>query len=168
MLTKDPSGIGWLFVRSVLKDVRPGDKMAMLLVVQMLAVHDGTMSHAILLAGSEHLERRESFANIFNKLARTFALQMDTLHRLRSGPEPKVTVNNVSVNDGGQAIVGTVNHNGGDKGKVDGTRSPPLLTDQSDTAMPIIEPDDQFGTTEPGIEQDQEPAPSTKRRKRRG
>jgi hypothetical protein len=168
-LTKDPSGIGWLFARSVLKDVRPGDKMAMLLVVQMLAVHDGIMSHAILLAGSEHLEQRESFANIFNKLARTFAHQMDTLHRLRSGPEPKVTVNNVSVSDGGQAIVGPVTQNGGGTGGAAIAKPLLALTDQSGTDMPILQPEEQpAGTVPPIIEQDQEPGPSTKRRKRRG
>ena len=28
--------------------------------------------------------------NIFNKLARTYAAQLETLQRIRSGPEPKL------------------------------------------------------------------------------
>lgn len=160
-LTKDPHGFGWLFARSVLKDVRPGDKMGMLLVVQMLAVHDGTMTHAMLLAGSEHLGQRESFANIFNKLARTYAHQMDTLQRLRSGPEPKLSV---TVNDGGQAIV---TQNGRSSGETDIPKPLLALTDQSGTAMPILQPDEPSPPIMPPIEQDQQPAPSTSRGRRR-
>lgn len=43
-----------------------------------------------------------------NKLARTFTTQMETLKRYRTGGEQKVTVHHVTVNEGGQAIVGTV------------------------------------------------------------
>ena len=61
-----------------------------------------------------------------NKFARTFTGQMDTLHRCRSGPEQKVTVNNVSVNEGGQAIVGSVTHKRCRQRQPDATNSPPL------------------------------------------
>ena len=43
-----------------------------------------------------------------NKLARTFAMQVEPLKRYRTGGEQKVTVQHVSVGDGGQAIVGNV------------------------------------------------------------
>ena len=72
--------------------------------------------------------------------------------------EQKVTVNNVSVSGGGQAIVGHVTHTGG-SGTNDVANPPPTITDQSGTAMPIIQPDEQSATTVPRIEQDQEPAP---------
>ncbi len=39
---------------------------------------------------------------------RTFATQMETLKRYRTGGEQKVTVQHVSVSEGGQAIVGNV------------------------------------------------------------
>jgi hypothetical protein len=45
---------------------------------------------------------------VFNKLARTFAVQVEALKRYRTGGEQKVTVQHVTVNEGGQAIVGTV------------------------------------------------------------
>jgi hypothetical protein len=44
----------------------------------------------------------------FNKLTRTFAMQMEALKRYRSGAEQKVTLQHVSVAEGGQAIVGNV------------------------------------------------------------
>ena len=44
---------------------------------------------------------------------RTFAAQMETLKRYRSGGQQKVIVEHVHVNKGGQAIVGAVNQGGG-------------------------------------------------------
>jgi hypothetical protein len=45
-------------------------------------------------------------------LARTFAAQVEALKRYRTGGEQKVTVEHVTVNAGGQAIVGSVTHGG--------------------------------------------------------
>jgi hypothetical protein len=53
---------------------------------------------------------RETSANGLAKLNRTYVSQLETLKRLRSGGEQKVTVQHVSVADGGQAIVGNVTH----------------------------------------------------------
>jgi len=44
----------------------------------------------------------------FNKLTRTFAMQMEALKHYRSGAGQKVTLQHVSVAEGGQAIVGNV------------------------------------------------------------
>jgi hypothetical protein len=61
--------------------------------------------------------------NLFYKLARTFAAQIETLKRYRSSGEQKVTVEHVTVNTGGQAIVGNVNHGGPGASKNSGTTS---------------------------------------------
>jgi hypothetical protein len=37
---------------------------------------------------------------------------MDALQKYRSGGEQRITVQHVTVNDGGQAVVGTINHDG--------------------------------------------------------
>jgi hypothetical protein len=42
------------------------------------------------------------------RLARTFPVQIEALNRYRSHGEPAITVQNVSVGDGGKAIVGNV------------------------------------------------------------
>ena len=42
------------------------------------------------------------------RLARTFPAQIEALNRYRSYGEPAITVQNVSVGDGGKAIVGNV------------------------------------------------------------
>ena len=47
-----------------------------------------------------------------NRLARTFAAQVEALKRYRSKGEQRVYVERVTVNEGGQAIVGSVAHTG--------------------------------------------------------
>jgi hypothetical protein len=153
--------------RSIVKGVTSGNQFEMLLVTQMIAFHCATMNLTALMNASKDPHHIDSFGNICNKFARTFTHQMDTLHRCRSGPEQKLMVQNVSVSDGGQAIVGNVTQNTVDKDKAGATNSPPLVTDQSGTAMPIIEPDEQLATTVPRIEQNEQPAPTASRRKRR-
>jgi hypothetical protein len=48
--------------------------------------------------------------NRANKLLRTFTAQMEALNRHRRPVGQQMVVGNVNVNDGGQAIVGPVNH----------------------------------------------------------
>lgn len=47
--------------------------------------------------------------NRANKLLRTFAAQMEALKKHRSTGEQHVTVEHVTVQNGGQAVVGAVN-----------------------------------------------------------
>lgn len=61
------------------------------------------------------LQQLEVHERIVNKLARTFATQMEALRKHRNGGKQTVTVQHVNVEDGGQAIVGNVAHEGGGK-----------------------------------------------------
>ena len=67
------------------------------------------MTFARRLAHVENIAQQDSAQNAFNKLARTFAAQVEALKRYRSGGEQKMTVQHVHVAEGGQAIVGNVN-----------------------------------------------------------
>jgi hypothetical protein len=49
---------------------------------------------------------------MLNKLARTFASQVEALKKYRSAGEQTIKVQHVTVNDGGQAIVGNVSQRG--------------------------------------------------------
>jgi len=166
-ITKHGDASGYAFVRSVLKEANPANHLEMLLFTQLLAVHDAMMTSSKLLGEAKTLEEVNSHGNNLNKLARTFAALLETLHRCRSGPEPKLTVQNLSVRDGGQAIVGNVTHSAGGSGTTDAAKAPLSQSDQSVTAMPNIQPDEQSTTTVPRIVQDQEPAPSSAKGKRR-
>jgi hypothetical protein len=61
------------------------------------------------LAHVENIPQQDSAQNALNKLARTFAAQVEALKRYRSGGEQKMTVQQVHVAEDGQAIVGNVN-----------------------------------------------------------
>jgi hypothetical protein len=96
------------FMIAMAKSLRPRDSVEAMLVAQMVSVHVMAMRCAQHLAAAEDLARHDSAARALGRLARTFPAQIDALNRYRSHSEPAVTVQNVSVADGGKAIVGNV------------------------------------------------------------
>jgi hypothetical protein len=96
------------FALSVIKSIKPNDQLETMLAAQMAVTHMATMRFASRLAGADNVEQFESAERAYNKFARTYVAQMEALKRYRTGGEQKVTVQHVSVNDGGQAIVGDV------------------------------------------------------------
>jgi hypothetical protein len=103
----DESGAN--FMLAVVKGIEPRDQIEAMLGAQMAAVHNATMTFARRLGHAEIILQQDSAERAFNKLARTFAAQVEALKRYRSGGEQKVTVQHVHVAEGGQAIVGNVN-----------------------------------------------------------
>jgi hypothetical protein len=97
------------FMLSVIKGIEPRDQIEAMLVAQIAAVHMASMTFARRLAHVDTIQQQDSASNAFNKLARTFATQVEALKRYRSGGEQKMTVQHVHVAEGGQAIVGNVN-----------------------------------------------------------
>src|SRR5262245_21414480 len=95
---------------SVIKGIEPRDQLEAMLAAQMAAVHMASVTFARRLAHVEDIPQQDSAERAFNKLTRTFAMQMEALKRYRSGAEQKVTLQHVSVAEGGQAIVGNVTH----------------------------------------------------------
>ena len=79
-----------------------------MLVAQMVSVHVMAMRCAHRLANADDLAQHDSAARALGRLARTFPAQIEALNRYRSYGEPAITVQNVSVGDGGKAIVGNV------------------------------------------------------------
>src|SRR5208283_4819882 len=104
-----PDESGSNFMLAIVKGMEPRDQIEAMLAAQMAAVHMATMTFARRLALVENLPQQDSAQTAFNKLARTFAAQVEALKRYRSGGEQRVVVQHVNVAEGGQAIVGTVN-----------------------------------------------------------
>jgi hypothetical protein len=102
----DQAGIN--FMLAVVKGIEPKDEIEAMLAAQMAAVHMATMTFARRLAHTENIPQQDSAERAFNKLTRTFATQMETLKRYRTGGQQKMTVEHVTVQAGGQAIVGNV------------------------------------------------------------
>jgi hypothetical protein len=103
---------GLNFMLAVVKGVGPKDQVEAMLAAQMAAVHNATMTFARRLAHVDNIPQQDSAERAFNKLARTFAAQVEALKRYRTGGEQTVRVEHVTVNEGGQAIVGNVSHGG--------------------------------------------------------
>lgn len=97
--------------------IRPRDQLESMLAVQMAAIHDATLRAAKTLQGSTQLKQFDSAQNALNKLARTFAAQVETLKRYRSKGEQRVYVERVNVESGGQAVVGNVEATGRGRGR---------------------------------------------------
>ena len=99
------------FVLSVVRSIKPRDELEALLATQMGAIHAATMMPARRLNHVENIPQQDAAERALNKLARAFTTQMDALKRYRTGGQQKVTVEHVTVNAGGQAIVGAVTSN---------------------------------------------------------
>jgi len=133
----DEQGIN--FMLSIIKGIKPRDQIEAMLAAQMAAVHNATMTFARRLSHVENIPQQDSAERAFNKLARTFTTQMEALKRYRTGGEQKVTVQHVTVGEGGQAIVGNVTQGRG-VSTPDGAATQPLALTRTATApMPIIE-----------------------------
>jgi hypothetical protein len=109
--TADEHGLNFLL--AMVKGIEPKDQVETMLAAQMAAVHNATMTFARRLNHVENIPQQDSAERAFNKLARTFAAQVEALKRYRTGGQQKVTVEHVTVNAGGQAIVGNVETPGG-------------------------------------------------------
>ena len=101
------------FALAVIAGIEPKDELETMLAMQMAAIHLATMTFTRRLAHVETLDQQHGSERALNKLARTFAMQLEALKRYRTGGEQKVVVQHVNVNEGGQAIVGTVDRGRG-------------------------------------------------------
>ena len=126
------------FMLAVVKGIQPQDQIEAMLAAQMAAVHVATMTFARRLAHVENIEQQDSAERAFNKLARTFAAQIEALKRYRTGGEQKVTVQHVTVSEGGQAIVGNVTQGQRAAAPDKAAASPPQLADARTAPMPIV------------------------------
>ena len=127
------------FMLAVIKGIKPKDHLEAMLAAQMAAVHMATMTFTRRLAHVENIPQQDSAERALNKLARTYTGQMETLKRYRTGGEQKVTVQHVSVNEGGQAIVGNVTQERPEAGEKATASSPRALTHAKESPMPIID-----------------------------
>jgi hypothetical protein len=126
------------FLISVIKDIRPRDQMEAMLAAQMAVVHESIMTFARRLAHVDTIQQQDSAVSAFTKLTRTFTAQLEALKRYRSGGEQKVTVQHVTVSDGGQAIVGNVTTPTG-AAPGNAKAAPLALTPSGEAPLPVLD-----------------------------
>jgi hypothetical protein len=127
------------FMLSVIKGIKPRDQIEIMLAAQMAAIHDAIMTCTERLADAKAIQWQDSAGRTLNKLSRTFATQMEALTRYRTGGEQKVTVQQVSVSEGGQAIVGNVTQAAREAAPEQAATAPRLVPFDRRPTMPITE-----------------------------
>jgi hypothetical protein len=108
MTGQKPCAVNLSFMISMINSIKPRDSVEAMLVAQMVSVHVMTMRCAHQFASAADIASQDSAGRALGRLARTFPAQMEALNRYRNGREPAVAVQNVSVQDGGNAILGTI------------------------------------------------------------
>jgi hypothetical protein len=117
--------------------IEPKDTVEALLATQMAAVHIETMKATYRLANAEFVPQHDSALMAVNKFARTFAAQVEALKKHRSVGEQSIRVEHVTVNAGGQAIVGVVHpQKGRGDAKIKSQSHEPLGCDAAGAALP--------------------------------
>jgi hypothetical protein len=102
----------------ILSGIQPRDELEGMLAAQMIGVHNMAMrTMGLAMLGGQTFEGKKSNVNYATKMLRTFMAQMEALKKYRTGGQQKMIVEHVHVNEGGQAIVGTVNQGGGENEK---------------------------------------------------
>ena len=89
-----------------------------MLAVQMVGMHNLSMKLMQMAFIPNNLANRETLQSVVeqaNKCSRTFTAQIEALNRLRGKGNQKVVVEHVTVNQGGQAVVGQVHATGGQR-----------------------------------------------------
>lgn len=127
------------FMLSVIKGKKPRDQIEAMHATQMAVLQLEIMRIPGQLASCDDVIQLNCLGNLLSKLTRAFATHMDILQRYRSGSEQNVTIQNVSVSEGGQAIVGNVTQTDPNLKNTTTTAPPAAIADARSTPMPIIE-----------------------------
>ena len=99
---------------AILAGIQPQDELEAMLAVQMIGVHNMAMTTlARAIHKTQTFEGKQANVAQATKMLRTFIAQIEALKKYRTGGQQKMIVEHVHVNEGGQAIVGTVNQGGG-------------------------------------------------------
>jgi hypothetical protein len=95
---------------AVIAAFAPRNEVEAALALQAACTHMITMVMMARVGGGHGGPHRlPSMASAIAKLTRAYCTQVETNRRLRGGGEQKIIVKHVTVNEGGQAIVGTIN-----------------------------------------------------------
>jgi len=102
---------------AALVGIQPRDELEAMLAAQMTAVHNMAMEMAKRsLLSEQTVEGVSENVSRASRLMRTFCAQVEALQRYRNAGQSTVTVQHVTVGEGGQAIIGNVSKGGGGNG----------------------------------------------------
>ena len=104
----------YLAATAAMIGAKPENELEGMLIAQMVACHSATMEcYRRGMLAEQSFEGRQFNLSAANKLSRTYAMLLDALNRHRGKGQQVVRVEHVTVQAGGQAIVGAVTQGGG-------------------------------------------------------
>jgi hypothetical protein len=137
--TRFHDGEGINYMVAAIKNIHPRDANEAMAEGLIAAVSMSLANYIDELARLRGTPQQEMAERAVNRLARTFAMLVGALKKYRTGGEQKPTVRHVSVNDGGQAIVGsTVNQVPRNVLPEKTPNATPALTDARQPEMEIV------------------------------
>jgi len=98
-------------------EMEPSDAIEAMLISQMTATNVALSIATRHFIHSDTLQQSEAHNLAIGRLGRAFCTQVETLKKYRAKAQQTVRVERVTVNEGGQAIVGPVAHGGRANGK---------------------------------------------------
>jgi hypothetical protein len=115
VLDSQNGGMAFNAILEAMAEFTPRDGIEGMLVAQIVSVHNQAM-HCLFKANVsiDNVNTAESYRKQAASFMNLFTKQMEALKRYRGKAQQKVTVEHVNVNQGGQAIVGNVNNQGGE------------------------------------------------------
>jgi hypothetical protein len=137
------------FLLSVVKNTRPRDELEAMLLAQMATCHKVAMDTASRLNNPEEYR-------LFLKLMKTFADLKGTFDRGRRASEQSFMVQNMTVKDGGQAIVGNVTQRTTQPNEGKTAASPPPPTEAREIPLARINESPELAPCSPVAEQQEE------------
>ncbi len=94
------------------EEMQPRDAVEAMLITQMTTTHVAMTMLSRKMMDQTMWTVRESTERSMTRLSRTYLAQMDALKKYRAKAQQTVRVERVTVNEGGQAVVGDVTHGG--------------------------------------------------------
>ena len=146
---------------AALTGIAPKDELEGMMAAQLIAAHNASMEcYRRAMIGDQPFEGRRENLNQANKLSRTWATLLDALNKHRGKGQQKVTVEHVHVHAGGQAVVGTVERQGGgDKNK---HKEQPHAKQIANAPEPSVWCEDAEGTEVPVARNEERPVPDAR------
>jgi hypothetical protein len=98
----------WDYIAAMLASFNPTNIQEAMLACQIVGVHFQTTDLLSKAAKYENIVIKEQYLKLALKMSRLYATQLETLKKIRSKGEQKMTVEHIHIHNGGQAIVGQI------------------------------------------------------------
>ncbi|WP_380054105.1 hypothetical protein ACFE33_12870 [Falsihalocynthiibacter sp. SS001] len=97
---------------AVSHEMKPNDPLESMLITQLTTTHVAMCKISSKMFDAQHPQLEETYERSVTRLSRTYMAQLAALKKYRAKAQQTVRVERVTVEEGGQAIVGDVNHMG--------------------------------------------------------